>query len=45
MAEEYEQEILEPELRPEYIGKLRLIEKEKSTKVKDVDAYFSKFTK
>jgi hypothetical protein len=45
MAEEYELEVLEPELRPEYIGKLKLLEKEKSIKVKDVDAYFSKFTK
>ena len=45
MAEEYELEVLEPELRPEYAGKLKLIEKEKSIKVKNVDAYFSKFTK
>jgi len=29
MAEEYEQEILEPELRPEYIKKAKKIKKEK----------------
>ena len=28
MAEQYEEEILEPELRPEYIVKLKKIEKE-----------------
>ena len=27
MAEEYEEEILEPELRPEYVEKIRKIEK------------------
>jgi len=40
MAEEYGEEILEPELRPEYIEKLRKIGKEKSVRIKDVDAYF-----
>ncbi|MBU0662536.1 MAG: DUF2683 family protein [Candidatus Diapherotrites archaeon] len=40
MAEEYGHELLEPELRPEYIEKLRKIGKEKSVRVKDVDAYF-----
>lgn len=33
MAEEYEQEILEPELRPEYIEKAKRIMKEKPEKV------------
>ena len=35
MADEYEHEVLEPELRPEYVEKLGKIEKEKSVKVKD----------
>ncbi len=30
MAEEYEEEILEPELKPEYIEKLKRIEKQKT---------------
>ena len=33
MAEEYEQEILEPELRPEYIKKAKKIMKEKPIQV------------
>lgn len=33
MAKEYEQEILEPELRPEYIEKTKEIMKEKPVKV------------
>lgn len=38
MAKEYEQCILEPELRPEYIEKIRKIEKEgKFVKVKSID--------
>lgn len=40
MAEEYERGLLEPELRPEYIEKLKKIEKEKTVKVKDIDEYF-----
>lgn len=45
MAEEYEHELLEPELRPEYVEKLRKIEKEKTVKVKDLDEYFRKLRK
>lgn len=45
LAEEYEEFILEPELRPEYIEKLKRIEKEKSIPIQDVDGYFSAFTK
>ncbi|MBU1120904.1 MAG: DUF2683 family protein [archaeon] len=45
MAEEYEHELLEPELRPEYVEKLRKIEKEKTVKVKDIDEYFKKLRK
>lgn len=45
MAKEYGSEILEPELRPEYIEKLKRLEKEKSIPVKNVDAYFAKFKK
>jgi len=41
LAEEYGRELLEPELRPEFIRRLRKIEKEKTIKIKDVDEYFS----
>ena len=40
MAEEFEEFILEPELRPEYIQKLRRIEKEKTIKIKDFEKEF-----
>ena len=36
MAEQYEQEILEPQLRPEYIEKLKGIKKEKGIRFKSV---------
>lgn len=45
MAKEYGCGILEPELMPEYIEKLKRLEKEKSILIKDVDAYFAKFKK
>ena len=45
MAEEYEHEVLEPELRPEYVAKLRKFGKEKTVKVKDMDDYFEKLRK
>ena len=45
MAEEYEHEILEMQLRPEYLKKLDRTGKEKSLKVKDVDEYFSQLKK
>jgi len=45
MAEEYEHEILEMQLRPEYLKKLERIEKEKSLKVRDVDEYFRQLGK
>jgi len=45
MAEEYEQELLEPELRPEYIKKLEKLKKQKAFKVKDIDEYFEKLKK
>lgn len=44
-AKKYGDEILEPELRPEYIEKLKRIEKEKSIPIKDADAYFAKLKK
>ena len=40
MAEEYEEEVLEPELRPEFIERLRKIEKEKTIKLKSIDELF-----
>ena len=37
MAAEYEKEILEPELRPEYIKKLKKIEKQETIEVGTVE--------
>jgi hypothetical protein len=37
MAEQYENELLEPELRPEYIGKAAKIQKQKLIKVGSAD--------
>ena len=43
MAKEYEKELLEPELRPEFIAEMKRIDKGgKYTRIKDVDAYFKK---
>jgi hypothetical protein len=36
MAEQYEQDILEPELRPEYVEKLHKIKKDKGVKFKSM---------
>ncbi len=43
LAMDYEQELLEPELRPEYVKRLEKIDKEKSIPIKDVDKYFNSF--
>lgn len=40
LVEEYEQALLEPELRPEYVRRLKRIEKEKAYRVKDFAEYF-----
>lgn len=40
MAKEYEEEILEPELRPEYIKKLEKIRKEKPISQKEFEKKF-----
>ena len=37
MAEQYEEEILEPELRPEYVEKLHKIKKQKGIRFKSVE--------
>ena len=36
MAEQYEQELLEPQLRPQYVEKLKEIKKQKGTHFKSV---------
>jgi len=36
VIKKYEQELLEPELRPEYVTKLQKLEKEKGTPFKDM---------
>ncbi|MBI5471582.1 MAG: DUF2683 family protein [Ignavibacteriae bacterium] len=40
IAEEYEREFLDLELRPEYVERLRRLERERTVKVKDVRQYF-----
>jgi len=40
IIKEYEKELLEPELRPEYIEKMRDREKEPTVKVKDFKKHF-----
>ena len=43
MAKHYEQEILEPQLRPEYIEKAQKIHKEKSIKIGSIDKLRKRF--
>jgi hypothetical protein len=45
MAEEYEKEVLEPGLRPEYVESLKRFKKEKTVKIKDINDYFEKLRK
>jgi len=45
MAREYEENVLEPQLRPEYVRKLKRIRKQKPIPVKDIDAYFDSMKK
>ena len=40
IIDEYEKELLEPELRPEYIEKMEKRQKEKTVKVKDPKKHF-----
>jgi len=40
MAQEYEEEILEPELRPEYIEKMKKRQKEKTVEIKNFKKHF-----
>ncbi|MDD3159774.1 MAG: DUF2683 family protein [Candidatus ainarchaeum sp.] len=42
VVKQYEEDLLEPELRPEYINKLKRIDKEKSKVIKNIDDYFDK---
>ena len=39
VVSEYAEDIMEPELRPEYIKKLSLLEKEPRTKIRDIDEF------
>ena len=43
MAKQYEQEILEPELRPEYIEKAKKIMKEKTVKVGSLENFRKRY--
>ncbi len=40
MAMQYEEEVLEPELRPEYVEKLKRIAKEPAVTIKDFRKHF-----
>ena len=40
MAQQYEKELLEPELRPEYIKKIKKRQKEKAIEIKDFRKHF-----
>lgn len=40
MAQQYEQEILEPELRPEFIKKIKKRQKEKTVEIKNFKKHF-----
>jgi hypothetical protein len=40
MAQQYEKELLEPELRPEYIKKIKKRQKEKTVDIKDFRKHF-----
>ena len=40
MAQQYEKELLEPELRPEYIKKMKKRQKEKVIEIKDFRKHF-----
>ena len=40
MAQQYEKELLEPELRPEYIKKMKKRQKEKTVEIKDFKKHF-----
>ena len=40
MAEQYEEEILESKLRPEYVEKMKKIQKEPTVKIKDFKEHF-----
>jgi len=40
VIEEYGEEVLEPELRPEYVEKLKKARKEPTVKAKNIDDFF-----
>ncbi|MCD6434508.1 MAG: DUF2683 family protein [Candidatus Diapherotrites archaeon] len=45
LAKEYEELVLEPELRPEYVERLKRIRKEGKIRIKNIDSYFEKMQK
>ncbi len=45
MAQEYEEDILEPQLRPEYVRKLKRIEKQKPVRINNIKEYFENMRK
>ncbi len=45
MTEEYREQLLEPQLRPEYVRKLKRLAKQKPIHVRNIDAYFDAMRK
>lgn len=45
MAKEYEQDIMEPELKPEFIEKMKKIEKEKAIKIGTIEDFEKRYMK
>ncbi|MBW2995558.1 DUF2683 family protein [Candidatus Woesearchaeota archaeon] len=43
MAEQYEEEILEPELKPEYVEKLKKIKKQKGIKIGGIKKFRKRY--
>ena len=45
MAEEYEESVMEPELRPEFIEKMEKISKEKAIKIGTIEDFKKRYMK
>ncbi|MBI4052965.1 MAG: DUF2683 family protein [Candidatus Diapherotrites archaeon] len=45
LAEEYDKEVLEPELRPDFVERMKKAKKEKAVRVENIDEYFENLRK
>lgn len=43
MAEQYEEEVMEPELRPEYVEKLKKVQKEKPVRIGSIEDFRKRY--